>query len=119
VEIKLWMSLQGRVLLTSLYDQSQTLQSWGTILGRWSRVGYLSSTWCCDKVFLALRGRLTNWSWTPASLLRLDYCSVTECNPGLLTGHNTLRRLLYIMRLIKSSLLMKCRIGINLISRFV
>jgi len=119
VEMKLSMSLQGRVLLTSLWDQSQTLQSQGRILGRGSRIGYLNSTWCCNKVLLALRGRLGNWSWTPASLLRLGYCPLTECNPGLLTGHNTLRRCLYLMRLIESSLFRKCRTGINLISCFM
>jgi len=55
--MKSTISLQRRVLLTSLLDHRQPLGYQGRILGRLSRVGNLSSS---GKIILALRGRLGN-----------------------------------------------------------
>ena len=55
---------------------------------------------------------LENLSQTLVLLLRLGYCPLTGYNQrvvtGLVTGHNTLRRHLYIMGLINSPLCWRC-----------
>jgi len=78
---------------------------------------HLGDWWCsailhlCCHSYWVFRDRLRNWLWVLVWLLRPGY-SLTGYNPGMLTGlrtgHNTLRRDLYIMRLIKSPLHRRC-----------
>jgi len=79
---------------------------------------HLGDWWCSAISHLychsygVFRDRLRNWFWVLVWLPRPGYCPLTEYNPGmltgLLTGHNTLRRDLYIVGLTKSSLYRRC-----------
>jgi hypothetical protein len=79
VEMKLLMSLWGRVLFTRL-NQSQPWRS----QGRRSSVGSLTGTLHCGKVLPALRHRLNSWSRALTILLREGYCTLIGYNAGWL-----------------------------------
>lgn len=78
----------------------------------WGDCWYSGVLHLCCRSYWVVRDRLRNWFWVVVWLLRPGYCSLTWYNPGmltgLLTGHNTLRRDLYIMGLIKSPLCWRC-----------
>jgi hypothetical protein len=111
--MKFPMNSRGRVLLTSFLDHRRPLGSQGRILGRGSRVGYLTSTRPCGNVLLALKRQEWELISGPslAAKTRLSFFNRMQSRviTGLWTGHNTLRRHLYIMRPTQTPLCQKCR----------
>jgi hypothetical protein len=76
-------------------------------IGGWS-AGWKNSIWYCGVVLVVHRDRLGNWSLATGPRLLSFNRTQSRVVIGLLTGHNTLRRHLYIMGLCNNPTCRKC-----------
>ena len=107
-EIKLLTGWQKKELFTSLLDVNWPCRSLGRIWENRRNAGLTTSIWQCGGVLSAPRDRLKNWFQVLVWLLRPGYRPLNRTQSravaGLLIGHNTLRRHLYVMGLMDSPL---------------
>jgi hypothetical protein len=110
-EMKSLTDLQRMVLFRNLSGLSHPWGSLHRTLKRRQNAIWLTSIWQCDMVLVVLRDTLENiLALSPTIKTRFLSFNRTQSRfvTGLLTGHNTLRRHLYLMGLTNNPLSRRC-----------